>query len=96
MLVRVTAGTLLKSDDVYPRTPQDSGERVRQRLRTPAGRGQLRGAVVGVGLRDARCEEDREQGTLIRVQLRPREVAKLLDQAAGGISVHLDMSIVAQ
>jgi hypothetical protein len=48
----------------------------------------------GVRLRDPRREKDRQQGTLIPIQLGTREFAKLLDEAGGWVGI--DTTIVAQ
>jgi hypothetical protein len=47
-----------------------------------------------VRLRDPRREKDRQQSTLVPIQLGTRELAKLLDEAGGWVGI--DTTIVAQ
>lgn len=84
-----------ETGDSQVRASQCLSEALGQPLRTPVGcRNVLTETFFCVRLCDAWREKDRQQGTLLPIQLRTREFAKLLDEAGGSVGV--DTNIVAQ
>lgn len=79
---------MTEADHAQIRGAQGAGEGLRQSIGVPVRRRDPGRLLLVIGQRHSGGEQDRQQGTLVLIQLRPGKVAELLDESGSCVGVY--------